>query len=604
MDVQQRAKHLQAALTELENRRSVAFEFEIAQNIFALSANDESFKEGLPWRAEAMGFQFRESSRMDYEDSDFYYLPLSSFTTKDGVVHEQPNPSDVTNEIVNYWLQRATQTNNPILKARYSGLGWEFGKKRLHMPIEHGIAIMHVDSLLAIAKDNLCTEPVGTIDKLLRALSVACALNNDTLISKCKKALIDYEDRVADDRHAGLWGNAFDALMQNKKANLTESEKIHLITGLEDRLKRLTNSSGGAIPDHWSAEQAASRLADYYRSVNDLDNMRRIISVLGNAWNVAASKADALLASAWLEHLQATYESYGLRKEADDTLKRIRALSPDVLKLMKPIEHHVQISKEKYDAFLAEMIEGGPEKALLRITARFIPKQKNVKEILQTSASLAPLSSILQKQLMDQDGMVTSTVGSTSDDIDGNVANQTAQLIQFESRVLTDVFAQLRNTYSIDTNTIVGRLYQSPAFKEDRRAIIEKGLDAYFREDYLASIHILIPQIEEIVRHLLELCGGSVLKKNRLGGYDLRTLDDLLRDHQIMTSLGEDMAIYLRILLTDRRGWNLRNKLSHGILPFEAANRPITDRVIHSFLCLSMIRKEEHSTQGTQAVRE
>lgn len=599
MNTQERAEQLQAILAELENRKSVAFEFEIAEKIFALLAKDEVFKEDLPWRAEAMAFQFRESSRMDREDSDFHYLPLSNFTTKDGVIHEQPDSADVTKEIVDYWLQRARQTHNPILKARYSGLAWEFGKKRLHIPIELGIAIMHIDSLLAIANDDLCTEPVGIIDKLLRALSLACGLSNGALISKCKKALIDYEDRVGDDHHAGLWGNAFDALIQNKTANLAESEKTHLITGLEERLKRLADSSGDTIPDHWSAEQAASRLADYYRSVNDLDNMRRIISVLGNAWNVAASKADALLASAWLEHLQAIYESYGLRKEADDTLKRMRALSPDVLKLMKPIEHHVQISKKEFDTFLAKMIEGGLEKALLRITARFIPRQKNVKEILRKSASLAPLSSMLQKRLMDQDGTVTSTVGSTSDDIDGNVANQTAQLIQFESGVLAEVFAQLRNTYTIDANTIVGWLYRSPAFKEDRRVIIEKGLDAYFREDYLASIHILIPQIEEIIRHLLELCGGSVLKKNRLGGYDLRTLDDLLRDHQIVTSLGEDMAIYLRILLTDRRGWNLRNKLSHGVLPFEAANRPITDRVIHSLLCLSMIRKEEHTTQGT-----
>lgn len=597
MDTQEQAEQLQTILAELENRKSVAFEFEIGEKIFALLAKDEVFKEDLPWRAEAMAFQFRESSRMDGEDSDFHYLPLSSFTTKDGVIHEQPDSADVTKEIVDYWLQRATRTHNPLLKARYSGLAWEFGKKRLHIPIELGIAITHIDSLLTIANDGLCTEPVGTIDKLLRALSLACALDNDVLIAKCKKALIDYEDRVGDDHHAGLWGNAFDALMQNKKVNLTELEKNHLLTGLEDRLKRLADSSGGALPDHWSAEQAASRLADYYRSVNDLENMRRIISVLGNAWNVAVSKADALLASAWLEHLQAIYESYGLRKEADDALKSMRALSLEALKLMKPIEHHVQVSKEAFDAFLAKMIEGGLEKALLRITARFIPKQKNVKEILQKSASLAPLSSMLQKRLMDQDGTVTSTIGSTSDDINGNVANQTAQLIQFESGVLADVFAQLRDTYTIGTDTIVRWLYQSPAFKEDRRAIIEKGLDAYFREDYLASIHILIPQIEEVIRHLLELCGGSVLKKNRLGGYDLRTLDDLLRDHQIVTSLGEDMAIYLRILLTDRRGWNLRNELSHGILPFDAANRPVADRVIHSFLCLAMIRKEEHQVE-------
>ncbi|MGI0081464.1 MAG: hypothetical protein ACRECH_17810 [Nitrososphaerales archaeon] len=178
----ERDDQLNTKLVQLETA-TVAWEFELAQKIYSLVTEDERFRDDLAWRAEVMAFQFRESSRTDRQEVDFHYLPWSSYTTKDHVVHDQPSASEVTPEVVNYWLQRLDVTNNPILKARYAGLAWEFGKKHLHMPIKHNVAITHVNALLAIEERNLCSEPIGTIDKLLRALSVAYALNDDALSS-------------------------------------------------------------------------------------------------------------------------------------------------------------------------------------------------------------------------------------------------------------------------------------------------------------------------------------------------------------------------------------------------------------------------------------
>ncbi|MGB0789569.1 MAG: DUF4209 domain-containing protein, partial [Marinirhabdus sp.] len=40
--------------------------------------------------------------------------------------------------------------------------------------------------------------------------------------------------------------------------------------------------------------------------------------------------------------------------------------------------------------------------------------------------------------------------------------------------------------------------------------------------------------------------------------FQLKTFDDILRDEIVKQVLGEDIQIYLRVLFTDQRGWNLR----------------------------------------------
>ena len=82
-----------------------------------------------------------------------------------------------------------------------------------------------------------------------------------------------------------------------------------------------------------------------------------------------------------------------------------------------------------------------------------------------------------------------------------------------------------------------------------------KGLEAYFNQDYLVALHLLIPQLEEAIRNILEIGNIPTLKPNKSGnGFQLRILDDMLRDPIAIQLLTDDFANYLRILLTDTRG--------------------------------------------------
>ena len=120
---------------------------------------------------------------------------------------------------------------------------------------------------------------------------------------------------------------------------------------------------------------------------------------------------------------------------------------------------------------------------------------------------------------------------------------------------------------SVTTEKIMNRLIKSsPIFEEDRYPIIRKALDLFFGNDCTVFCHLIVPQIENAICNLVSISGASVLKSQRNNnGFQLKTLDDLLREKPIIDSMGEDGAYYLRLVLSDQRALNIRNLLCHGI---------------------------------------
>ena len=163
--------------------------------------------------------------------------------------------------------------------------------------------------------------------------------------------------------------------------------------------------------------------------------------------------------------------------------------------------------------------------------------------------------------------------------------------MSIDSFFLRHSFSKTIEVYGLSLEELASFIMKSPIFEESKKDIVKKGVQAYLEEDYMSAIHILVPQAESAIRTLVELMGGATLRKNRQGGLQLRTFDDLLRDESVEKCFGADTAFYLRMLLTDQRGWNMRNDVCHGISPSGAFNYSTADRIVHVMLCLSQVRE-------------
>lgn len=561
-------------------------EYTIKSKLEELRDNDKEEESCQEWIYEVLAFSFRENGMNHKNSWGTYFAPMMIVPTEDGQVLESPSIQFVNEKVISYWTQRFQSTNNSLMQARYAGLVWDFTEKATQKKPHYSVAITYCQALLKVAQERNHEYAVDIIQKLERALFIATSFKNKELITSAKEIILDYERFVAEDSKPGLWGFSFDLLIDNKKVVLSTEEEIEVIGSLEDRLNRLKD---GTI-----CEKAAERLARYYRSKGLEEECSRVVRTLGKSFESTSSRVDALTASSLLEHMHRIYTQFNLVDDAESLMKIIRDLGVRIQNDMKVIPHEMKISLDELEAYVEQILDGNLDEALTHIAIHYIPRRNEIEKQLYDLSRIAPIGFLINKQITDEQGRCVATIGSLEEDLDGNVVIQTSQNLNISAIFLNAVLDRTIKKFSLDSDKLVNYLFHSPVFDTLQRDFLLKGIQNYFEKDFIVATHLLIPQIEATVRKLVEISGGTVLKPAKKGGgFHLKTLDDLLRCEQVKQALGEDASLYFRVVLTDQRGWNIRNDVCHGISLQHKCSQVVVERLIHILLLLGLLRHKQ-----------
>ncbi|MCD6239868.1 MAG: DUF4209 domain-containing protein [Thermotogae bacterium] len=562
-------KNNQKILGQLESISSPLSEHEIFDKIGNFIK--ENFKQNPPetliW--EQMAFVLPDSSKI------IEYLGIHK----------------ITPEVISYWGKRAKESKHPILKARYSNLVWDFSEPIKGEKPHYSIAQIFIDSAIEIAEKDLHKYEVDTIEKLKRALSLALSINDKERINKLVSIIMNYEEKIAKDDKRGLWGFSYELLIKDKKLKLDDDKELKIINNLKDRFERLLNKA-----NHFAIQRAALLLVDYYSKHGEKGKVKDILTKFGELVQKRAKETSALVGSTWLENLYHLYLEHGLKDETNEVSNMIRKLGQKAKSELKEHKVSVEIPAEevrKIREYINWLTDGDLKTVLAKIAVNYIPKKNEAVNQLQDLSKKAPIQFLFPQRIMDDEGRVIATVGSLEGDIDGHIILQISQNMEFSSSFLRETLNAFINKFNLSTTDIMNYLYESPIFDERRKDFFIKGINAYLNEDFLISLHLLIPQVEALIRNLAEKIGIPILEPAPSGGFYYRTLDKLLGEKAIIKVLSEDICLYLRVLLTDPRGWNLRNNICHGISKHENFNQITADRIFHALLCLALVKEQE-----------
>jgi len=116
--------------------------------------------------------------------------------------------------------------------------------------------------------------------------------------------------------------------------------------------------------------------------------------------------------------------------------------------------------------------------------------------------------------------------------------------------------------------------------------LFAKGLYAGLTGDFYTTTHILIPQIENSIRYLLQKQGVVTSKYDDKGIQNEYDLNKILYFPEIKDIFDEDTLFDLKGLLVEHSGSNLRNDMAHGLLDDEAFSSPLM-----SYLWWVMLRR-------------
>jgi tetratricopeptide (TPR) repeat protein len=106
----------------------------------------------------------------------------------------------------------------------------------------------------------------------------------------------------------------------------------------------------------------------------------------------------------------------------------------------------------------------------------------------------------------------------------------------------------------------------SPIVPAGRASLIAKGLFAGLEHDLVSALHLLVPQVEHLVRWHLKSAGVKTSTLSREGIETENGLSTLVDLPEVVAIFGEDLAFEFKALFCDPFGPNLRNEVAHGLL--------------------------------------
>lgn len=107
---------------------------------------------------------------------------------------------------------------------------------------------------------------------------------------------------------------------------------------------------------------------------------------------------------------------------------------------------------------------------------------------------------------------------------------------------------------------------RSPIVPIGRERLFGMALFAGYDYDFVTALHLLVPQIENLVRFHLKCAGVKTTTLDSKGIETENGLSTLMDLPECETIFGEDLTFEIQALFCDAFGPNLRNELAHGLL--------------------------------------
>lgn len=213
------AQLIEAALASFENESVPFNEHDVESRLKSCIPTDlTEIPEEI--RGDLIAFALCENAEEHSSGWELYFGPKTVLRNEDGSFSEYPGRSSITETVISSWEKRAKTINSPVLKARYASLVWVFCPQVLNRPPGAEFAQIAIDANIQVSRSHNYKHEVYLKEKLEWALSLSMSIRDTTRRDHVITAVIELENRIAEDEKAGLWGFSFDLLLFNKKIEL------------------------------------------------------------------------------------------------------------------------------------------------------------------------------------------------------------------------------------------------------------------------------------------------------------------------------------------------------------------------------------------------
>jgi hypothetical protein len=322
--------------------------------------------------------------------------------------------------------------------------------------------------------------------------------------------------------------------------------------------------------------------ARWYAIAKDDENVR--LSMLNAAETYVKEAEDALnrpnnpysIASSFLQQAIEAYRRVeGSQERRDEIHKKLLEYQKKSMADFQAFSHTIDISAIVEEA--SNLVKGKTViDALFTLAlASASPSVAGLRKRVQETANEFKPSLWIPAQVLNKEGKVVAkrpgmyeNDGDTNDALRAEMFRRAALEQNLHAQaVVQPAINQINTEHNVRITDLLPVVSHNPFVPPGREYIFAKGLHAIFVGDLVTTAHLLIPQVENSVRHLLTMQGVIVSGLDQ-GIQDERSLNTTLYKTETLELFGEDIVFDLQGLLVERFGSNLRNQMAHGLMNY------------------------------------
>jgi hypothetical protein len=277
-------------------------------------------------------------------------------------------------------------------------------------------------------------------------------------------------------------------------------------------------------------------------------------------------------------------------KEGIEALRRAMGPKERIAELKVRLAEYQRNSRSEMQSFetsvdISKIVEGAIDhvkgrnflEALQRFTLgpSLIDVDQLREEVIQNAKDF-PMQHLFGGSVVDDEGRSTVEL-PTLFHLEGEAAGTAIEALMFAhaanfiwgirtSSFIDPARVQILNDHHPSLRTLAFLVRNNPFVPPGHEGVFLRGVHAGFHGDFLVAAHLLIPQIENSIRHILT--GNEVDVSNLMsdGTQPVKILGPLFDLEETKAIFGDSLCFELRGLLIQKTGYDFRNRIAHGFV--------------------------------------
>lgn len=446
-------------------------------------------------------------------------------------------------------------------------------------------------------------------------MTLAASVRKADLLERAKQQIFGLVRELAGQQDYYEVLNLIGVLMSSKSITFTPDEAAELRDDLNCALENFgrRKAVGGADAqasaderfDLVAIDAAYELLIRLEGGQKDETAAQRWREERARSYEIEGDRANAIARLVRYRQATQAYVSLGMTADLDRIKVKLKEAGGAVEGDMQQHSGSVRIDREEVEKVIEPVLAGTLEEGLrnLAMNEIWVPNVAEAHRRGEEFAGEFLFASLVSKLHLRNRNIASAPETEAEIKRERFVEQYHFSMSYIASLYIKSILDRMVERFGLDADKLVGFL-EGGIIDEDKLKLLRVGFERYFEGDYVSAIHILTPHLEDTLRRLVEKIKKptTVLRTGTtFHEIDLGLVLDVFGQ---LLAFQPNLIEYYKVFLTEQSGYNLRNRVGHGLVSLDECNDIRAVILIHLLLILTRFTLTTFSETSTEAAGE